>query len=118
MSWPGGCSTPGPEGVRFGAIVTVTPFGGRDAGMAFADKLRLAALATSLGGTHTLVSHVASTTHRQLDDRALAAAGIDPARCGSPSAWRTPRTSSPTPTWPLDVAGPEVAGGGPAGRPR
>jgi cystathionine beta-lyase/cystathionine gamma-synthase len=68
----------GPEGVRFGAIVTVTPYGGREAGMAFADKLRLASLATSLGGTHTKVSHVASTTHRQLDDRALAAGGIDP----------------------------------------
>ena len=68
----------GPEGVRFGAIVTVTPHGGREAGMAFADKLRLSQLATSLGGTHTLVSHVASTTHRQLDDRALAAGGIDP----------------------------------------
>jgi len=25
-----------------------------------------------------VVSHVASTTHRQLDDRALAAGGIDP----------------------------------------
>jgi cystathionine beta-lyase/cystathionine gamma-synthase len=68
----------GPEGVRFGAIVTVTPFGGREAGLAFADKLRLAMVATSLGGTHTLVSHVASTTHRQMDDRALALAGIDP----------------------------------------
>jgi cystathionine beta-lyase/cystathionine gamma-synthase len=33
-------------------------------------------VATSLGGTHTKVSHVASTTHRQLDDAALAAAGI------------------------------------------
>jgi O-acetylhomoserine sulfhydrylase len=64
--------------VRFGAIVTVTPHGGREAGMAFADKLRLSQLATSLGGTHTVVSHVASTTHRQLDDRALAAGGIDP----------------------------------------
>jgi cystathionine beta-lyase/cystathionine gamma-synthase len=68
----------GPEGVRFGAIVTVTPSGGREAGMAFADKLRLAVPATSLGGTHTIVSHVASTTHRQMDDRALAAGGIDP----------------------------------------
>jgi cystathionine beta-lyase/cystathionine gamma-synthase len=38
----------------------------------------LAQVATSLGGTHTVVSHVASTTHRQLDDRALAADGIDP----------------------------------------
>ncbi len=68
----------GPEGVRFGAIVTVTPFGGREAGLGFTNKLRLARPASSLGGTHTVVSHVASTTHRQLDDRALAAAGIDP----------------------------------------
>ena len=67
----------GPEGVRFGAIVTVTPYGGREAGLAFASRLRLAANASSLGGTHTVVSHVASTTHRQLDERALAAAGID-----------------------------------------
>ena len=68
----------GPEGTRFGAIVTVTPHGGYDAGMALADSLRLAQVATSLGGTHTVVSHVASTTHRQMDDAALAAAGIDP----------------------------------------
>jgi prepilin-type processing-associated H-X9-DG protein len=68
----------GPEGTRFGAIVTVTPHGGREAGMAFADGLRIAQVATSLGGTHTKVSHAASTTHRQLDPAALAAAGIDP----------------------------------------
>ena len=68
----------GPEGVSFGAIVTVTPYGGREAGLAFASGLRLAAPASSLGGTHTVVSHVASTTHRQLDERALGAAGIDP----------------------------------------
>jgi cystathionine beta-lyase/cystathionine gamma-synthase len=68
----------GPEGTRFGAIVTVAPYGGADAGMAFADRLRLARLAASLGGTHTKVSHVASTTHRQLDGSALTAAGIDP----------------------------------------
>jgi O-acetylhomoserine/O-acetylserine sulfhydrylase-like pyridoxal-dependent enzyme len=68
----------GPEGVRFGAVVTITPYGGREAGMAFVSRLRLAVAATSLGGTHTKASHVASTTHRQLDDRALGAAGIDP----------------------------------------
>ena len=68
----------GREGTRFGAIVTVTPHGGREAGMAFADGLRIAQVATSLGGTHTKVSHAASTTHRQLDSAALAAAGIDP----------------------------------------
>jgi cystathionine beta-lyase/cystathionine gamma-synthase len=69
----------GPEGRRYGAIVTVTPRGDRAAGMAFCDALRIGAVATSLGGVHTLVSHVASTTHRQLDDAALAAAGIGPA---------------------------------------
>jgi cystathionine beta-lyase/cystathionine gamma-synthase len=68
----------GPEGTRFGAIVTVTPRGGREGGFRFADRLRVAQVATSLGGTRTKVSHVASTTHRQLDDAALAAAGIDP----------------------------------------
>jgi cystathionine beta-lyase/cystathionine gamma-synthase len=68
-----------PEGTpRFGAIVTVTPHGGRAGGYALADRLRVAQVATSLGGTHTKVSHVASTTHRQFDDAALAAAGIDP----------------------------------------
>jgi methionine-gamma-lyase len=33
----------------------------------------VAALAPSLGGVETLVSHPASTTHRQLDAEALAA---------------------------------------------
>ena len=67
----------GPEGGRYGAIVTVTPHGGREAGMAFADRLRIARIAPSLGGTYTKVSHAASTTHRQLDSRALESAGID-----------------------------------------
>jgi cystathionine beta-lyase/cystathionine gamma-synthase len=69
----------GPEGTRFGAIVTVAPYGGPDAGMMFADRLRVAQVATSLGGTQTKVSHVGSTTHKQMDAAALAAAGIDPA---------------------------------------
>jgi cystathionine gamma-synthase/O-acetylhomoserine (thiol)-lyase len=64
---------------RYGACVTVTPVGGREAGMALCDGLRLAAVAPSLGGQHTLVSHAASTTHRQLDETELAAAGIGPA---------------------------------------
>lgn len=68
----------GPDGRRYGAIVTITPRGGRAAGMAFCDGLRLARVATSLGGVHSLVSHVASTTHRQFDDTALAAARILP----------------------------------------
>ncbi|HVS68523.1 MAG TPA: aminotransferase class I/II-fold pyridoxal phosphate-dependent enzyme [Mycobacteriales bacterium] len=69
----------GPQGPRYGGIVTITPRGGREAGFALADRLKVGEVATSLGGAHTVVSHVASTTHRQLDDAALAAAGIGPA---------------------------------------
>jgi O-acetylhomoserine/O-acetylserine sulfhydrylase-like pyridoxal-dependent enzyme len=68
----------GPEGTRYGAIVTIAPRGGREAGIRLCDGLRVAGVATSLGGVHTVVSHVASTTHRQMDDAALAAAGIAP----------------------------------------
>jgi O-acetylhomoserine/O-acetylserine sulfhydrylase-like pyridoxal-dependent enzyme len=68
----------GPEGTRYGAVVTITPRGGREAGFQLADRLVVGRVATSLGGAHTIVSHVASTTHRQLDDAALAAAGIAP----------------------------------------
>jgi cystathionine beta-lyase/cystathionine gamma-synthase len=50
--------------------------GGREAGRRFIEATRVAALAPSLGGVETLVSHPASTTHRQLDAGALAAAGI------------------------------------------
>src|SRR3954471_1888017 len=68
----------GPDGRRYGAIVAVSPRGGREAGMALCDGLRLGRVATSLGGVQTVVSHVASTTHRQMDDVALDAAGISP----------------------------------------
>jgi cystathionine beta-lyase/cystathionine gamma-synthase len=68
----------GPEGRRYGGILTITPGGDRSAGLAFCDALRVGAVATSLGGVHTVVSHVASTTHRQMDDAALAVAGIAP----------------------------------------
>lgn len=63
---------------RFGAVLSITPRGGREAGMALCDGLRLVSVATSLAGTHSMVSHVASTTHRQFSDATLAAAGIDP----------------------------------------
>jgi cystathionine beta-lyase/cystathionine gamma-synthase len=63
---------------RYGACVTVTPRGGRAAGLALCDALRLVQNATSLGGVVSKTSHAATTTHRQLDDDALRAAGIDP----------------------------------------
>jgi cystathionine beta-lyase/cystathionine gamma-synthase len=68
----------GAEGRRYGAIVAVSPRGGRAGGMALCDGLRVGRVATSLGGVQTVVSHVAGTTHRQMDDAALAAAGITP----------------------------------------
>lgn len=51
-------------------------WGGREAGRRFIESTRLASLAASLGGPETLVSHPASTTHRQLDAEALRRAGI------------------------------------------
>ena len=50
----------------------------RRAAAAFADALEVFARASSLGGTHSLVLHPASTSHRQLDEPALAAAGLGP----------------------------------------
>ncbi|MFI9007825.1 trans-sulfuration enzyme family protein [Actinosynnema sp. NPDC053489] len=47
-----------------------------EAGRAFVTGLDLVRLAPSLGGTETLVLHPAATSHRQLDDAQLAAAGI------------------------------------------
>jgi methionine-gamma-lyase len=60
----------------FGGVLSVDLVGGREAGRRFAEGLRLVSMAASLGGTHTLVMHPASTSHRKLDARALADAGI------------------------------------------
>jgi cystathionine beta-lyase/cystathionine gamma-synthase len=62
----------------YGAVVTVTPSGGRAAGMALVDGLQLVKRATSLGGVVSKAVHVATTTHLSMDDESLAAAGIDP----------------------------------------
>lgn len=60
----------------FGGMLAFEVEGGVEAGMRFCDALELAWVATSLGGTTTLVGHAASTTHRQLDPEARRAAGI------------------------------------------
>jgi methionine-gamma-lyase len=59
-----------------GGMMAVEVTGGVDGGKAFCDALELAWVATSLGGTHTLVGHPASTTHRQYPREARLAAGI------------------------------------------
>lgn len=60
----------------FGGMLAFDVAGGVEAGRRFCDALELAWVASSLGGTHTLVGHAASTTHRQLDTEARRAAGI------------------------------------------
>jgi methionine-gamma-lyase len=52
--------------------------GGRAAGEAFMNNLELCARATSLGGVDTVVSHPASTSHRQYSEEHLAKTGISP----------------------------------------
>jgi cystathionine beta-lyase/cystathionine gamma-synthase len=59
-----------------GGMLAVEVEGGVEGGKAFCDALELAWVATSLGGTHTLVGHAASTTHRQYAPEARRAAGI------------------------------------------
>jgi cystathionine beta-lyase/cystathionine gamma-synthase len=52
--------------------------GGRTAASAFIDALTIPERTASLGGVHTIVIHPPTTSHRQLDDAALAEAGIAP----------------------------------------
>ena len=59
-----------------GGMLAFELAGGRAAGGAFIDRLRIPARTASLGSVFSTVSHPPSTTHRQLDDPALAAAGI------------------------------------------
>jgi len=59
-----------------GGMLAFEVEGGVEAGRRFCDALELAWVASSLGGTHTLVGHAASTTHRQLDAAARRAAGV------------------------------------------
>ncbi len=60
----------------YGGMLAFEVAGGVDGGMRLCDALQMAWVASSLGGTHTLVGHAASTTHRQMDAEARRAAGI------------------------------------------
>ncbi len=59
-----------------GAMLSVELTGGREAGRAFFDALRIPERTASLGSVHTMVVHPPTSSHRALDDAALAAAGI------------------------------------------
>ncbi|MGE0724782.1 MAG: O-acetylhomoserine aminocarboxypropyltransferase [Alphaproteobacteria bacterium] len=59
-----------------GSIVSFGIKGGRAAGRAFIDALRLVSHLANVGDAKSLVIHPASTTHQQLDAEALRAAGV------------------------------------------
>ncbi|MES1150680.1 MAG: O-acetylhomoserine aminocarboxypropyltransferase [Dongia sp.] len=59
-----------------GSMISFGVKGGRAAGSKFIDSLKLASNLANVGDAKTLVIHPASTTHRQLDEAALQAAGI------------------------------------------
>jgi methionine-gamma-lyase len=62
----------------FGGMLAFELSGGREAGRAFLDAMRLAERTASLGAVRTITTHPPSTTHRQLDAAALREAGIAP----------------------------------------
>jgi O-acetylhomoserine (thiol)-lyase len=63
---------------RVPSIITFGAAGGYEAGLAFFDSLQLFKRLLNLGDAKSLVIHPASTTHRQLSQTELVAAGIRP----------------------------------------
>ena len=61
-----------------GGMMAFEAAGGREAGRAIIDALRLPELTASLGSVHTMVVHPPSTSHRQSSEAELLAAGITP----------------------------------------
>jgi len=59
-----------------GAIFTFGVKGGREAGQKFIEKLELISHLANVGDARSLVIHPASTTHQQLSDEQLQAAGV------------------------------------------
>lgn len=59
-------------------VVSFGVRGGREAATKFMDSLKLAAIVTHVADARTCVLHPASTTHRQLTDAQLEAAGVKP----------------------------------------
>jgi len=59
-----------------GSIVSFGVKGGRDAGKAFIENVKLASHLANVGDAKTLIIHPATTTHSRIDADALVAAGI------------------------------------------
>ena len=61
-----------------GAVLTVELKGSLDTTVRFVESLKLVANMTMIGDSITVITHPASTTHKQLSDEDLAAVGISP----------------------------------------
>jgi len=59
-------------------VVTFSLKGGKDAAVRFLDSLKMASNAIHVADIRTCVLHPASTTHRQLSEDKMIAAGVDP----------------------------------------
>jgi len=59
-------------------VVSFGVKGGRDAAQAFMGRLKIAAIETHVADARTCCLHPASTTHRQMSDEELLAAGVSP----------------------------------------
>jgi O-acetylhomoserine (thiol)-lyase len=65
-------------GDRVPSIMTFTVHGGRDAGIAVFNRVKLFKRLLNMGDAKSLITHPASTTHRQLTPTDLKLAGITP----------------------------------------
>ncbi len=61
-----------------GAVFAFGLRGGREAGRTFIESVELCSHLANIGDVRTLVIHPASTTHQQLSNEALVAAGVSP----------------------------------------
>jgi O-acetylhomoserine (thiol)-lyase len=65
-------------GGRVPSIMTFAVQGGREAGIAVYNRVKLFKRLLNMGDAKSLITHPASTTHRQLSARELETAGITP----------------------------------------
>ena len=84
MSYPGLEDHPHHEAAKkylehgFGGVLAFGIAGGKEAGAAFIDNVKLASHLANVGDAKTLVIHPATTTHQQLSEEAQAQAGVRP----------------------------------------
>lgn len=87
VSWVKYCGLPGDKYYETGkkylpngscGVVSFGVKGGRGAAETFMKNLKLAFIATHVADAHTCCLHPASSTHRQMNDEELAAAGVSP----------------------------------------